>query len=99
MPEPVLERSRLRLTVERPRVPAVARRPFALAALAVLSSWSIGALFFSLGPQLAGHLFDSTNAVVEGAGVVALAAAAVVAQFVTARTAPWIATSAGSLAL
>src|SRR5919204_6116084 len=31
MPEPVLERSRLRLTVERPHVPAVVRRPFALA--------------------------------------------------------------------
>src|SRR5580765_8265065 len=44
MPEPVLERSRFRLTVALPSVPAVVRRPFFLAALAVLSSWSIGAL-------------------------------------------------------
>ena len=50
------KRSRFRLTVARPSVPAVVRRPFVLAALAVLSSWSIGGLFFSLGPQLAAHL-------------------------------------------
>ena len=99
MPETVLERSRFRLTVARPSVPAVVRRPFFLAALAVLSSWSIGALFFSLGPQLAGQLFNTTNVIVSGIGVVALAAAAVIAQLLTGRTAPWIATSAGSIAL
>jgi MFS family permease len=70
-----------------------------LAALAVLSSWSIGALFFSLGPQLAGHLFDTNNAIVSGSGIVALAAAATIAQLLTARVAPWVATSTGSIAL
>src|SRR5712691_11547264 len=60
MPEPVAERRRWRLSAERPSVPAVVRRPFLLASLAVLSSWSIGSLFFSLGPQLAAHLFGST---------------------------------------
>jgi MFS family permease len=99
MPEPVLERSRFRLTLERPSVPAVVRRPFVLAALAVLSSWSIGALFFSLGPQLAAHLFNTTNVILSGIGIVALAAAAVIAQLLTGRTAPWIAASAGSIAL
>ena len=99
MPEPVLERSRFRLTVALPSVPAVVRRPFFLAALAVLSSWSIGALFFSLGPQLAGHLFDTSNAIVSGSGIVALAAAATIAQLLTARAAPWIAASTGSIAL
>ncbi|HZQ63774.1 MAG TPA: MFS transporter [Gaiellaceae bacterium] len=99
MPEPVQERSRLRLRFERPHVPAVVRRPFVLAALAVLSSWSIGALFFSLGPQLAGHLFGTTNAVVSGSGIVALAAAAAVAQLVTGRSRPWLATGTGSIAL
>jgi MFS family permease len=99
MPEPVLERSRLRMTVERPRIPAVVRRPFLLAALAVVSSWSIGALFFSLGPQLADDLFNTTNVVVSGIGIVALAAAAVIAQRLTGRSAPWIAASAGSIAL
>jgi MFS family permease len=99
MPEPVLERSRFRLTVALPRVPAVVQRSFFLAALAVLSSWSIGALFFSLGPQLAGQLFNTTNVIVSGIGVVALAAAAAIAQLLTGRTATWIATSAGSIAL
>jgi MFS family permease len=99
MPEPVQERSRFRLTVELPRVPASVRRPFVLAALAVLSSWSIGALFFSLGPQLGAHLFATSNAVVAGIGVVALAAAAVLSQLLTGRGAPWIAASSGSIAL
>jgi MFS family permease len=99
MPEPVLERSRLRLTPERPSIPAVVRRPFILAALAVLSSWSIGALFFSLGPELAGQLFKTSNVIAAGSGIVALAAAAGVAQLLTVRVAPWIGASAGSIAL
>jgi predicted MFS family arabinose efflux permease len=99
MPEPVLERSRPKLKVERPRVPAAVRGPFVLASLAVVSSWSIGALFFSLGPELSLDLFDTTNAIVSGAGIVTLAAAGAVAQLLTARIAPWIAASAGSIAL
>jgi predicted MFS family arabinose efflux permease len=99
MREPVPERSPFRLTVARPSVPAGVHRPFLLAALAVLSSWSIGALFFSLGPQLAGQLFATGNAVVSGSGIVALAAAATIAQILTARAAAWVATSTGSLAL
>ena len=43
MPEPVADRSRLRLTPQRPSVPRSVRRPFFLAALAVLASWSVGA--------------------------------------------------------
>ena len=99
MPEPVLERSGFRLTLQRPRVPSVVRRPFVLAALAVLSSWSIAALFFSLGPELALQLFHSTNVMVSAVGIVALAASGTVAQLLTARTPPWIAASAGSIAL
>jgi predicted MFS family arabinose efflux permease len=99
MPEPIEKRGRFRLRAERPSVPAVARRPFFLAALAVLSSWSIGGLFFSLGPQLAAHFFDSSNVIVSGSGIVALAGAAVVAQMLTGRSAPWIGAGVGSIAL
>ena len=99
MPEPIEKRGRFRLKAERPSVPAAARRPFFLAALAVLSSWSIGGLFFSLGPQLAARLFNSSNVIVSGSGIFALAGAAVVAQLLTGRTAPWIGASAGSIAL
>ena len=99
MPEPVRQRSRFRLTLESPSVPVAVRRPFVLAALAVLSSWSIGGLFFSLGPQLSADLFNSTNVIVSGIGIVALAGAATVAQLLTGRSAPWLGTSAGSIAL
>jgi MFS family permease len=99
MPEPVLERPGFRLTVQFPRVPAAVRRPFILAALAVLASWSIGALFFSLGPQLALHVFHSSNVIVSGVGIMALAGSATFAQLLTARVAPWIAASIGSIAL
>ncbi len=99
MPEPVRERSGLRLTVQRPKVPAVVRPQFTLAGFAVLSSWSIAALFFSLGPQLALHLFHSTNVIVSGIGIVALAGSATLAQLLTARTTPWVAASTGSIAL
>jgi MFS family permease len=95
----VTDRSAPRLRFERPGVPAAVRRPFLLAALAALASWSIGALFFSLGPQLASKIFDTTNAVASGAGIVVLTLSAAVAQLLTARIAPWIAASAGSLAL
>jgi MFS family permease len=99
MPEPVRERSGLRPSVQRPKVPAVIRPQFVLAGLAVLSSWSIAALFFSLGPQLALQLFHSTNVIVSGIGIAALAGAATLAQLLTARTAPWVAASIGSIAL
>lgn len=99
MPEPVSDRSRFHLTAERPKIPPVVRRPFVLAGLAVLSSWSIGGLFFSLGPELSAHLFATTNVLVSAIGIVALAGSAALAQLLLGRTAPWIGASAGSVAL
>jgi len=99
MPEPIPERTRPRLRVERPHVPEVARRPFLLAALGVLSSWSIAGLFFSLGPQLGADVLDSTDAVVSSVGIVALLATAAVTQVALGRTAPWLGASLGSVAL
>ena len=99
MPEPVAERRGLRLTPQRPRVPPVVRRPFLLAGLAVLSSWSIGGLFFSLGPELGARLFDTGNVIVSGIGIVALAGSAALAALLLGRIAPWIGASAGSIAL
>jgi MFS family permease len=90
MPEPVAERSRFRLTAERPSVPRAVRRPFFLAGLAVLSSWSIGGLFFSLGPGLSAHLFGTTNVIVSAIGIVAIGGSAAIAQLLLGRTAPWL---------
>jgi MFS family permease len=99
MPEPVRAKGRFRLTVERPSVPAPVRRPFLLASLAALSSWSIGGLFFSLGPELGARLLGTTNVVVAGIGIVGLAGSAVLSQLALGRFAPWIGASAGSVAL
>jgi len=99
MPEPVATRARPRLTPQRPGVPAAVRRPFLLAGLGVLSSWSIGGLFFSLGPQLSAVVFDTDNHIVTGLSVVLLAGTAAVAQIVFGGSAPWLGTAAGSVAL
>jgi len=99
MPEPVAQRSRLRLTPQRPSVPHAVRPAFLLAALGVISSWSIGGLFLSLGPQLAAELFGSTNHLVTGVSVFALAGTAAVAQLAFGRSAPWAGAAAGSIAL
>jgi len=99
MPEPVRERSRPRLVPQRPEVPAEVRRAFLLAALAVISSWSIGGLFFSLGPQLSSVLFDSRDHLVAGLGVFLLAGAGSLAQLAFGGARPWAGAVGGSLAL
>ena len=99
MPEPIAERSRLRLTPQRPSVPPVVRRPFFLAGLGVLSSWSIAGLFLSLGPQLSAEVFHTSNHLVAGIPVFVLAGSAAVAQLVFGRSTPWLGASLGSIAL
>ena len=99
MPEAVRARSALRLTPQRPSVPAGIRHPFFLAGLAVVSSWSIGGLFFSLGATLSAHLFQTTNVVLASVGSVALGLAAALSQLVFHRSAPWIGAVVGSIAL
>jgi MFS family permease len=99
LPEPVAGRTRLRLSPQRPHVPPVVRRPFTLAGLAVLSSWSIAGLSFALGPQLSGLLFHSTNFVVSALGIVVLGGAACLAALPTRKIEPWASTTIGSVAL
>ena len=99
LPEPVEERTRPRLTPQRPSVPVPVRRAFLLAALAVISSWSIGGLFFSLGPQLSAGLFDSTDHLVTALGVFLLAGAGSLAQLAFCRARPWVGAVTGSIAL
>lgn len=99
MPEPVQERRRLSLRFQRPHVPSAIRGAFALSALGVLASWSIGGLFMSLGPQLAAIELESTNRVAGGVSILALCGAGALSQIVFQRTAPWKLTAVGSLFL
>jgi hypothetical protein len=99
MPEPVRERTAFRLTPQRPGVPAGIRHPFLIASLAVLSSWSIGGLFFSIGPELSAHLFGSANVIIAALGGILLTLTAALAQLVFRRTAPWLGAICGSAAL
>jgi MFS family permease len=99
MPEPVADRKRLRLTPQRPSVPREVRPAFLLAALGVMSSWSIGGLFLSLGPQLTATLFHTQDHLVAGIPVFALAGTGAVAQLAFGRVAPWAGAAAGSIAL
>ena len=99
MPEPVERRAGVTLTPQRPSVPAAVRRPFLLAALSVTSSWSIAGLFLALGPQLTADVFHTSNHLLAGVGVFALAGTAAVAQLVFGRSAPWVAAAGGSVAL
>src|SRR3954452_8751925 len=99
MPEPVAERSRPRLTLQKPSIPPAVRRPFLLAALGVVSSWSVGGLFLSLGPSLSATIFQTSNHLVTGLSVFALAGSGAVAQLLFGRSAPWAGAAYGSLAL
>jgi MFS family permease len=99
MPEPVEGHTRLRLTPQRPSVPRIVRRPFVLAGLAVVSSWSVGGLFLSLGPQLSATLFHTSNHLVSGISVFVLAGSGAAGQLIFGRTAPWLGATAGSVAL
>jgi MFS family permease len=99
MPEPVLERSSFRLTPQRPSVPARIRHQFLLASLAVVASWSLGGLYFSLGPELSAHLFRSNSVLVASLGAVAFALSAALSQLLSHRSAAWLGATAGSAAL
>ena len=99
-PVEVAPGARFHLTPQRPYVPPVARRPFLLASLAVLSSWSIGGLFLSLGPQLSAIVYGTDNhLVVSGLAFFLLAGAATASQLAFGRAAPWRGAVYGSLAL
>ena len=66
---------------------------------AVISSWSIGGLFLSLGPALSAQLLHTDNHLVTGLAVFALAGSGAAAQLAFGRTAPWAGAAGGSLAL
>jgi len=99
MPEPVADRTPLRLTPQRPRVPAQVRAPFMLAALAVAAAYSIGGLFFALGPQLSAEVFATSNHFITATSLFLLAGVGSAAQLVYGRRPAWAGITGGSVAL
>jgi hypothetical protein len=75
------------------------RGPFILAALAVLSSWTLAGLYFTLGPPLAGVIFHSANVIVSSLGIVMVAGTATISVLPLRRVPPWVNASVGSVAL
>jgi MFS family permease len=80
-------------------VPASVRQSFIVAALAVISAYSIGGLFFALGPELSGRVFGTGNHLVTGLSLFLLAGVGSVAQLAYGRRAAWLGATAGSVAL
>jgi predicted MFS family arabinose efflux permease len=99
MPEPVADRAPLRLAPQRPRVPAEVRPSFLLAALAAAAAYSIGGLFFALGPQLSAQVFATGNHLVTDMSLFLLAGVGAVAQLLYGRRSAWAGTAGGSVAL
>ncbi|HYB22618.1 MAG TPA: MFS transporter [Solirubrobacteraceae bacterium] len=98
-PETVIERRRARLRPQRPGVPRPTRAAFALAALGVIASWSIGGLYLALGPQLAGELMHTHGELAGGAAVCALSAPAAISSLLGRELSNRTLTSAGALLL
>lgn len=70
------------LRVRRPTVPAQMRSAFALAAICVIVSWSVGGVFLGLGGAIARDLVGRSDYLITGLVVAALQAAAGIAQLV-----------------
>ena len=88
MPESVPARSRsLRelLRPQRPTVPAGKGRAFALIATSMLSAWTVGGTYMSLGPSIAKGMVGGAPHLIGGLAVAALAGVGSVTQLVLAQ--------------
>jgi MFS family permease len=65
----------------------------------VTAAYSIGGIFFALGPELSARVFDSENHLVTGVSLFLLAGVGALAQLVYGRRAAWVGAAAGAVAL
>jgi predicted MFS family arabinose efflux permease len=65
----------------------------------VISAYSIGGLFFALGPELGGRVFGTSNHLVTGLSLFLLAGVGSVSQLLYGRRDAWLGAAAGSVAL
>lgn len=98
LPEPVVSRRRPTLSLRLSLEPGVTR-PFLAAAPCLVATWALGGLYLSLGPSIAASLTHSSDHVVGGAAVAALAGAGGVTSLAVSRRAPRQAMLAGCASL
>ena len=100
MPEPVVP-GRVTLAHLRPRagVPPAVRRDFAAALPALVASWALGGLYFSLGPSIAAQLTGSADAVWGGLVIALLTGAGMSAALLLRSLPPSTAMVRGSAVL
>ena len=99
LPEPIAQRSRPTLRVQRPQIPAEIRSAFLLSALAVLASWSIGGIYLSLGPKLASEMMHTHSHLAGGVAMLALTVPGVATQLRWHHLDPHRAASVGAAVL
>jgi len=99
LPEPVADRSRATLRLQRPQIPPAIRGAFLLSALAVLASWSIGGIYLSLGPRLASEMMHTQSHLAGGVAMMALTIPGVLTQLRWHRVDPHRAASVGAAVL
>lgn len=99
LPEPVGERSRPTLRLQRPQIPPSVRSAFMLSALAVLASWSIGGIYLSLGPRLASEMMHTHSHIPGGIAMMALTLPGIFTQLRWNHLDPHRAASVGAAVL
>jgi predicted MFS family arabinose efflux permease len=99
LPEPIGERSRPSLRLQRPQIAPELRGAFLLSSLAVLASWSIGGIYLSLGPRLAAEMLHTQNHLAGGLAIAALTIPGVLTQLRWHALDPHTAASAGAAVL
>ncbi|HEX7354504.1 MAG TPA: MFS transporter [Mycobacteriales bacterium] len=100
IPEPGARRT-LHLGALRPNagIPRPARRAFVAALPALIASWSLGGLYFSLGPSIAEDLAHSSDAVWGGLVIFALTSTGAIVTVLIQRRSPHHAMIGGSAVL
>jgi hypothetical protein len=99
LPESLPREGRPRWRPAAPRIPPSIRGTFALAALAILASWSITGVYLALSSSIADELLHSDRHVVGGAPIFVMFTAAAIAQVTLRRWSARLAMIAGAVLL
>ncbi len=97
--EPHVGRTRDRVAIAAPSVPAAIRADFWFSGIGILTSWSTLGVFLSLYPALTQHATGHTSVLFVGVVISAMAASSALAQWLGARLTPRTAAIAGNIGM